>query len=161
MGFAEPLEMQSIDLSYNILRKIEDRTFQNLHNLQTLYLHGNDIEVISSLTFSGLIYLSELDLSQNNIIKMELRSLEENPLTYLNLSYNGITEIDPNTFIDLSELPTLDLSNNKMSTLSETLFNSSSMLKILRLSHNRIEQIEHIVYLSDLIELDFSHNAIL
>lgn len=56
----------------------------------------------------------------------------------LNLSSNGITQLDDDVFKSLSNLATLDLSNNQISELSKNVFESLVNLVTLNLSDNKL-----------------------
>lgn len=63
-------------------------------------------------------------------------------LTKLNLAYNQIAEIEPNTFNELYRLEILFLTGNKLTVLREGTFTGPSSLKTLRIDENPIFMIE-------------------
>ena len=63
-------------------------------------------------------------------------------LTYLNLAYNELTEIEESTFTKLNEVQILDLSGNKLKVLNQNIFkNSQSELKFLNIANNEITEL--------------------
>ena len=62
-----PVQIESLDLSWNQISFVPDHSFSGLINLLRLNLRGNNISTINSQTFSGLSKLRHLDLSDNTV----------------------------------------------------------------------------------------------
>jgi len=62
----------------------------------------------------------------------------EQPISYLNLSYLGLTSLPEGVFSSLSNLEELDLTGNQISILSDKAFEGLSGLTDLNLSNNQI-----------------------
>jgi Leucine-rich repeat (LRR) protein len=87
-------EMESLDLSLNLLSEIENETFIGLQNLNHLNLSSNRIESISSESFKILRKLLTLDLSFNNLVSIEDFTFDTlNLLTDLNINENQLYSI--------------------------------------------------------------------
>lgn len=106
-------ELTFLDLSYNHLVHIPERTFQYQKKLQELHLNHNKIGAISNKTLTGLTSLTVLNLRGNFLdtlddeVFVQLVKLEE-----LNLGANRITKIAPNAFKGLTNLRLLYLDDN-------------------------------------------------
>lgn len=176
-----------IDLSNNLLSKIESWVFYWLDDLNSIKLWSNKISSIETNSFSGLSKLDTLWLNDNllswfnpNIITWSdnLRQLQlgNNQLSNINsgtfrwltglrtihLGWNQITTVDPKTFDWLYDLGVLSLSNNKISTIDSWLFNWLNKLEDLNLSHNNIEKLENWTFswLNKLTHLYLDYNEI-
>lgn len=161
-AFDNSKELIFLDLSNNNLAKLPSQTFRELRYLETLSLANNHIAQINASTLDGLINLKSLDLSQNEIQKIGVEMFDENSLKYLNLSQNGIDEMDDTIFNVLNDLEILDLSCNNISTLSDSLFNSAVALKELYVSNNYLNSIDDLATANfiGLTILDVSKNNI-
>lgn len=62
-------------------------------------------------------------------------------LIYLYLSFNNLSTLDANLFVDLNLLKSLELTNNKISVLHDGCFNGLANLTELNLSYNNLTQI--------------------
>ena len=80
----------TIDLSFNKITEIEDKSFEENSKLENLKLQGNNLSKISKNLFFG----------------------EFNELTELDLSFNGISSIEENAFNNLVALIVIDFSQN-------------------------------------------------
>ncbi|XP_014474409.1 PREDICTED: adhesion G protein-coupled receptor A3 [Dinoponera quadriceps] len=83
-------------------------------------------------------------------------------LIQLDLSKNAIYVIQPDTFVNLTNLKRLDLSKNKINSIGEGCFNGLENLERLDLSQNQISTIDSYAFrkLSNLKRLDLSGNKI-
>ena len=141
---------KSLVISYLQFKKIEVKTNLNYYNnleANQLYYHLKIINLKQILDLRSNLYLTNLDLSNNNIT--EINNLPPN-LTNLNLSNNDIIKIEnlpPN-------LTTLRLSWNRITKIE----NLSPNLTTLNLSYNKITKIENLP--PNLVVLIISNNQI-
>nr|XP_050864570.1 toll-like receptor 7 [Vespula vulgaris] len=127
-----------LDLSYNLLTRIDARMFKDLFFLQILDLRNNSIDYIESNAFLPLYNLHTLELSDNKLRSVGAQLL--NGLFVLNrltLSGNLIASVDPMAFRNCSDLKELDLSGNELTSVPEAL-RDLAFLKTLDLGENRI-----------------------
>lgn len=109
--------------------------------------------------------LERVDLSHNSlpILTFDL-TFGTSKLKYLNLSYNGISDIRKFVIGNISALEVLDLSNNKLSNLNdpEAPFNLPENITQLLLNNNQIYKIDYdkISNLKDLKEIDLRNNQL-
>lgn len=83
--------------------------FNNLHQLQNLYLQNNYLKLLPKNIFKGLTSLYYLDLSFNSLTYIPNRMFPES-LRLLNLANNNLGSVDPYA---LSTLTELDLSGSR------------------------------------------------
>lgn len=128
-------KLQELNLSRNILSKIEPLVFKNNVCLQNLALNFNAIPQIHKDYFSNSSALKFLDLSKNEIFSMQANSfLHCLNLSHLDLKLNKnlkINEINHKSFKGLKNLVTLDLRATGISASEDFgyLAKSTPMLK--------------------------------
>lgn len=101
------------------LPKIDDFAFQSLKCLEHLNLEDNDIPIIRSNMFTGLVNLRYLSLSNSftnlrTLTNETFLSLAHSPLLILNLTKNKISKIGNGSFSCLGHLKVLDLGLNEI-----------------------------------------------
>uniref|UniRef100_A0A4W2IM63 Leucine rich repeats and immunoglobulin like domains 1 n=1 Tax=Bos indicus x Bos taurus TaxID=30522 RepID=A0A4W2IM63_BOBOX len=156
------LERFKRNLSYNKLSEIDPAGFEDLPNLQEVYLNNNELTAIPSLG-SASSHIVSLFLQHNRIRSVEGRQLKAYlSLHVLDLSANNITEIRSTCFPHGLPLTELNLASNRISTLESGAFDGlSRSLLTLRLSKNRITQLPVKAFkLPRLTQLDLNRNRI-
>jgi len=161
--------LKILNMSHCSLTLIENNTLSDCPNLETLDLSDNKIQRMQSKSLSGLVALKYLYLSLNFFAYLPYSALAEvsrslqslhadylglsevgnfstlfgdgflGNLTYLSLGYNGITNIDQNSF-----------------------FNNLKKLQILKLSYTQLRDVpkQAMMNLSSLEEFVFDENPI-
>ena len=130
----------TIDLSFNKITEIEDKSFEKNTKLENLKLQGNKLMKISKDLFSG----------------------EFNELTDLDLSFNGISSIEESAFNNLVALIVIDISQNCLKHLPSELFRKNIQLTHVDLTYNEIKHIDSDLF-SSKVELEFidlAHNQL-
>ncbi|XP_054003277.1 protein artichoke [Hylaeus anthracinus] len=133
--------LEQLDLKYNRLVTLHGRGFRPLRSLMDLSLRGNRLEVLRPDIFQENVRLQRLDLSRNNLAQIpHVTFASTRDLRELYASHNTLTEL-PGSLHSLTALQVLDLSFNKLNILSpETLSSLSSLLE-LKLVRNRIREL--------------------
>lgn len=118
--------LETLDLSYNYVGKLNISTFANLTNLEHLNLGHTNLSNINFGTFFHQKELKSLDISYNNLNKINfdvflpyLKNLES-----LILDGNNLTEMEGLTNSMFPQLTMLSISNNN--------FNCTYLAKLLR-----------------------------
>lgn len=118
--------LETLDLSYNFVGKLNISTFAKLTNLEHLNLGHTNLSNINFGTFFHQKELKSLDISYNNLNKMNfdvflpyLKNLES-----LVLDGNNLTEMEGLTHSMFPQLSVLSISNNN--------FNCTYLAKLLR-----------------------------
>lgn len=132
---------EEIDLSYEKIQitEIEKDTFTGLINLKKLNLSNNSIIRLADNTFKDLGELTELNLSINSInglSKSEFTGLKN--LKILDLSNNFIEEIPNNVFTHIKNIENINLSNNKINIITNRAFYNLTKLNHLDLTKNLV-----------------------
>jgi Leucine-rich repeat (LRR) protein len=150
--------LEYLDLERNSLTTFPSAIF-NLNKLHFLYLTSNAISTVDMLPAS----LKVLSLSSNNFSSIPTEVLSNcTGLSYLNMGYNRILNIESNSFVGWgTELQTLLLRNNKISDLVYGAFNGLDSIKEISLSFNDIHNIHSMVFENvskslKILELSFS-----
>ncbi len=153
---ADLTQLEELNLGFNSITSIDALT--NLTSLNQLRLNDNKLNDIDSLFWSSVKNLQVLDLSNNQLRKIDdLHKLKK--LTTLNLSKNQINDISP--LAQMTTLRELNLSSNQIVNLDENL-KSLTNLEVLDLQKNKITDISELTWLwyTGLRELNLSHNTI-
>ncbi|GAB5568210.1 leucine-rich repeats and immunoglobulin-like domains protein 1 [Prionailurus iriomotensis] len=150
------------NLSYNRLSEIDPAGFEDLPNLQEVYLNNNELTAIPSLGAASSHVVS-LFLQHNKIRSVEGSQLKAYlSLEVLDLSSNNITEIRSACFPQGLHIRELNLASNRIGSLESGAFDGlSRSLVMLRLSKNRITQLPVKAFkLPRLTQLDLNRNRI-
>lgn len=113
-GFSFGAQLEVLNLSSNQLGELWPGTFQNASHLLNLDLSFNPLGWLPAGVFQGLeSSLQTLDLSHTKLTRHT--TMPELPaLILLNLSGNGLEQLQPMDFHGLSSLEILDLSHNAL-----------------------------------------------
>lgn len=125
--------LNTLDISENHLNYIPDNLFNSVINVENLLLSNNLITQIPHL--NNLHQLDSLSLSYNRIEIVS--NIESNTLRILNLEGNTIRQITESSFIYLPMLKELDLSNNKLEYVAPKWALGLENLEQLNLRFNR------------------------
>lgn len=130
--------------------------------VRILDLHGNQISNVTSL--HEFEYLTELDLTCNGVRDIEAGAFKLcTNLEILNLAENSLKQIDNDIFEDLNGLKVLNLSGNLLTNIDEDLFRKYlRSLDTLILKNNRITTIDSYSFfnLNALRILHLEHNEL-
>ena len=125
-----PRRTTDINLFGNLITRIQARTFAHLQACINLDLSNNDIAVIESNVFEGLLRLKKLVLDFNKLTEVrrdmfeDLVSIEE-----LHLANNEISVIESRTFSNMLHLKIFFLHNNALSSLSGNVYDPTDFPK--------------------------------
>lgn len=131
-----------LDLSYCLVRQVDDFALGPLVVLQELNLRGNLLRAVTARWFIADNALKRLDVSSNNVSALQadafvgLSSLEA-----LDLSRNKLSAVPPHAFRGLPSLRNLDLSANALTSMSDGCFSPLVSLQRLNLSDNRLMEL--------------------
>ncbi|XP_064450037.1 leucine-rich repeats and immunoglobulin-like domains protein 1 isoform X7 [Mirounga angustirostris] len=183
-----PAWTRSLNLSYNKLSEIDPAGFEDLPNLQEVYLNNNELTAVPSLgaasshiislflnlasnrigtlesgAFDGLSRsLVMLRLSKNRITQLPMKAFKLPRLTQLDLTRNRIRVIEGLTFQGLDSLEVLKLQRNNISKLTDGAFWGLSRIHVLHLENNGLVEVSRgwLYGLSALHQLHLSSNSI-
>ncbi|XP_023032241.1 chaoptin isoform X2 [Drosophila willistoni] len=136
-----------------------------LSQLIWLGLDNNNLKTISNESFSQMRELSYINLSFNQL-KMLPKGLFQpdihSHLVEIELSYNALEHLAPQTFHNLGDLQTLNLQSNHLKSIARHAFHNLEFLRYIDLSHNRLTNISHAAFtiLPNLAALDLMHNQL-
>lgn len=89
--FIDISSLTTLDLSYNLIRKIQRRSFENFPNLSWLSLSHNRIHSMHEQVFSSNMLLHQLDLSNNDIDTVKSSMLPSDITTLdIDVRYNKL-----------------------------------------------------------------------
>ncbi|XP_068209067.1 toll-like receptor Tollo [Palaemon carinicauda] len=160
--FRNLTNLQVLKLQQNMIDSISDNTFRGLFRLHTLILTDNRLKVINDKAFRGLIELRVLRLDNNEVFSIDSNALQNSTgLQELQISQNHLQDV-PILLKSLTTLKTLDLSGNHVSVLSNNSFVGLHNVSVLKLAANEIDNITKNVFvnLPSLQVLDLARNNI-
>ncbi|KAJ3599671.1 hypothetical protein NHX12_033627 [Muraenolepis orangiensis] len=161
--YATPLLM-SVKLSSNNLSTIPVEVFGPLQAcLKQIFLHENQLELISAEMLTGLTKLELLDLNSNRISRLDAGVFHNlSSLIFLNLGSNALRELPPAIFHSLYSLRHLLLYNNQLKVLEADIFSHLAELVELKIHNNRIARLAPKVFwsLGNLVILTLSSNQL-
>ncbi|XP_069499976.1 platelet glycoprotein Ib alpha chain isoform X2 [Ambystoma mexicanum] len=125
---------------------------------EILLLNFNNLKTISTSSLGGFPGLTELDLSNNDLSKLD--TSQPLPLEELNLSNNSLTQL-PN-ISNFKKLTKLFLAHNSIAVVPDDGFSGLDQLKEIDLQRNRIAFLSDQVFedLQYLESLDLSYNEL-
>nr|XP_049700792.1 leucine-rich repeat-containing protein 70-like isoform X2 [Helicoverpa armigera] len=177
-----------LDLSYNLLTYLQEDFFENLYNLRKLYLQGNKLTFLGDqysnhlknldylnlccsnlstldISLKSLTNLTEIDLSNNNLEKVDLFDLKS--LEAIDLSHNNIEEVMFDEFKEFANLREINFGYNKLKNIFASDDNlvtkvSKPLVKV-QFDHNNISHIDRgfFTFFSHISLLDLSHNILI
>lgn len=166
--------IEILSLKFCSIERIEPFAFEGLdRSLKELYLDGNLMEEIPSKALLSIKFkqLKILSLAQNRIKVINHDSFSSNLMTKrnlntlikLDLSYNGLKEINPAAFLNLNNsLKTLKLQNNEINSFNLRFLSYLSSLVELNLAFNVITGLPEntFIQLNKLEVLELQGNSI-
>ncbi|XP_041665330.1 toll-like receptor 13 [Cheilinus undulatus] len=133
-----PRDAHTLQLSHNLIRRINKNDFGNMSQLSFLSLDGNFISHVDDGSFVHLVSLKELRMADNQL-----------------------THLKSNIFQGLSNLTELDLTNNSFNFFDNSAFHFLTSLQTVILDFNRLKKvtdIQQILNLPHIEELSIADN---
>ncbi|CAD6228677.1 GSCOCG00006494001-RA-CDS [Cotesia congregata] len=155
--------LAKLHLAYNHLQELGEGTFQHLYNLTHIDLSNNIIERIDNGAFVGLINLYELNLKGNRLTNFAGESFNTGTgLQIIDLSDNAISYISPTAFVIHPRLRILKLNGNRFARFPSEFIKPLQFLEMIDLSENALKNIGEFAFsqMTRLRELDLSNNKI-
>ena len=135
-------DIHFLNLSNNHIRSVPMTTFLKYNFLTNLDLSYNDITVIENLAFHPLNRLRVLNLSHNPSLQLDTGEIFKglNNLQSLSVSHCFLTKLPENVLERLPELHEADFSHNNLTTINVTVC-GKEMLQKLNLAANHIDEL--------------------
>lgn len=179
-------KVTSIDLSENDLVEIPEGLFDNMTNLQYVYLNtnklislpkdlfknnkhiewinlrANNLTSVSQDDFSGLAELKYLELDNNDIITIEAGALDgDTGLQQIGLSGNMLRALPDKLFAEKKALDFINIADNQFETLPECINDAKALRKLIAYN-NLLTDITAVDYsqMENLAEVNFMKNYI-
>ena len=144
-GLFNSLKMlRGLYLSVQTINEIQPgNVFNDLSNLERLYLHENDIKHLEADVFMGLTRLTVLYLRHNHLTELHYSLFEDLTQVYfISLNDNLIRKLPSQLFKSGVRLQVLNLANNNLTTLESDIFQTCEALESLDLRGNDLKWID-------------------
>ena len=148
--FLKTFDGTNYDYYKGLVTRLGERVFANMSTLETLLLGANQISTFGVNTFYGMTALNRLEFgcpgsipgSCNRISEITSNTFEGlTRLSYLDLNYNLIVTIHPDSFRSMTYLTLLALDGNLISNISSQVFFGLTALQVLNLRYNKLDTI--------------------
>ncbi len=158
-------QLKDLDLSFNLIKSVDDGDFSNLPRLKDLDLSSNEIESVSETAFQNSTQLQKINLSKNKVSSLKSDTFRGALRLLLDLSYNNLTDMPRGIFERkqrVMQLQYLDLSYNSFRRIPVDVLQSQYFnLDTLKIAHNRIHDIPSDAnILVNIKEIDLSYNPL-
>ncbi|XP_030764433.1 toll-like receptor 3 [Sitophilus oryzae] len=122
---------ENLDLSFNKIKTVEIDT--NIVNLNLSYNNIIDINITGNIHF--------LNASHNNLTSV--RGLNNRNIERLDLSFNNISEMEPNSFFHTTKLRYINIQHNYVINMPSNIFLNLTSLEYLDISFNLFSRYQH------------------
>ena len=152
--------LEEFNIDFNRLTFLPEKIFQSNERLRTLSIQGNDLNVLTNLSFFALKKLQNLNLARN---RLQFNSIDEPfrnliSLKILNLDRNFPMNLTSKSFVGLSTtLEDLSMQNCRLNSL-EKLFDNFKNLQRLKFSSNQLKTFPTEIKFDALISIDLQRN---
>ncbi|KAF7283031.1 hypothetical protein GWI33_001562 [Rhynchophorus ferrugineus] len=153
-------QIRRMDISKSRIENLKQKAFMGLIFLEELDLSDNLIKSVYPGTFNGTKKITKINLSRNKISILSDKGFAElMHLRQLLVSHNSIEAVADTAFEGVYNLEELDLSYNRIGNISSKLSNLTS-LQVLNLNNNKLTRIDRwdLYNLTKLTSLDLSNN---
>ena len=145
--------VRRLNLAYNKLKKLNFQAFDKVGTLVHLKLdmsHNkmNNLRSNRTTNFPTSSNIMDLDLSWNNISMIETGFFDpvQNVLKVLNMSHNGLTQVNENNVGSLRKLFSIDLSYNRLTEVEKSTFFHTKRLYAVYLSYNNLTKLDQSLF---------------
>lgn len=154
------VNLQTLDISGNLVQEIEEHSFHGLKKMEEIILNSNRLKHLSQTIFASQKQMKYIDLSRNEfkvLPKMIFSNLTK--LDTLLLNDNHLQVIDVETLNRSTNIKCIELSRNNITELN---FPLPFWFEIINLGYNMINQIPRYRFSgwNNLVELNLTHNRI-
>ncbi|XP_065207374.1 uncharacterized protein kek5 [Planococcus citri] len=146
-GFSD--EIQSLVLDYTEIRTLKNDAFKQagLINLQKISMKYCNIHDIEKNAFAGLGIVIEIDLSGNQIRRLDPKLfVATEKLRHVYLNNNSIEKLDDGLFADLKFLQTVEFEENQISHIGYKAFDNIPQLKNVKLNSNQLSHLNKRIF---------------
>ena len=135
--------VEVLDLSYNNITELNNKSFENYKHLHILKIGKNNISLIESGSFEHLTTLTILVLDKNKITTLPSFLFARNyHLCNIYLAHNKLTEIPNSAFQLAKNLSYINLKSNLIRKLNFEGFSRKSFVELLDLSRNKFSSLQ-------------------
>ncbi|KAL1132779.1 hypothetical protein AAG570_010731 [Ranatra chinensis] len=155
-------DVEILDLSYNLITKIDASHLGDLNKLTSCNLSHNAISDVTRGAFARNTVLRSLNLNYNKLRKIDANSFRGMRfIRRLYMSDNEISDVGRGTFASVSRIGTIDLARNKIKNIDFQMFSQLQYVELIDVSDNQVTEIQKQSFKDlYLVHINLSHNAI-
>lgn len=154
--------IEILDVSKNIIGKLNSNPFRHLNKLKILNVSDTSLSISNDSPFEPITTLLSLDISQNNLDHTTLTALSRtlNRLQYFYAAYCQIQNPDDIIRNLRSSLVELNVAGNQIRTMRTEKLQNFINLVILDISSNELHEIDFQLTLTQLEHLNLNDNEL-
>lgn len=138
--FVRAAKLDTLQLEYNRIERIEDYALKGLDRLLTISLNSNYVTIIGRYTFAGSPNLQQIDLSNNDVYNIEQGAFDLPRLKSVSLGGNHLKTLPNGLFDQAPLLATFDINDNNFHTVPEAFFGDNA-IDNLDMSWNPLDEV--------------------
>lgn len=136
-GVLRGMRLWELNLSHNLIEKVEAEAFQDLRHLRLLDLSHNSLTALSKRVFADLPFLRVLNLDFNQLVYFPFDAFSRVPhLRKLTLTSNRLSYLKPGSLVSLRGVNFFSLRNNMLQSVAVNVAEEMPSLKFLDVSGN-------------------------
>ena len=154
--------LRRLYLSDNRISDIGRGTFGAVTRIGTIDLARNLLQKIDFQMFHELNLCEHIDVSDNQITRIEKAAFKDIYLARVNISYNQLELVEAGAFVNCANLTFLDFSHNKLTGFPRTAFDATTYPFELRLEYNQLTNLSQVPFefMSGIAILNVSFNQL-
>lgn len=156
-----PKTTGQLQILHSDLRSIPANAFSQAPQIQSVYIRFSTIENVSSLAFTNLHNISDIEFQRNNITRFETSAFLNLNVSSLTISENSIDVIQSRAFSSLKANDQIVCSSNNIGELSTASFSDVRETKTFQFQTNVVDVVRENCFtkFSSIEMFDFSNNA--
>lgn len=139
----EEIYLRNLYISYSDVEELMPGDFNGARGLAYLYIsHNEKLRTVHGDAFLGLVNVTTLDISRNNITDIRSRAFSSlGKVQQIDVSWNAVRTLPSGVFAGLKKLRSLDMSRNNVSTIPPDVFKETDAVTDINFDKNALTNI--------------------
>ncbi|XP_062595318.1 leucine-rich repeat and fibronectin type-III domain-containing protein 5-like [Saccostrea cucullata] len=158
-----PKRTAQLQILYSNLSSIPQNAFSQSPEIKSVYVRFSNVGIISSLAFTSLLNLSDIEFQRNNITRFESFAFSNMNVSSISIMYNNVDIIESHALAIIKADDQIVCSNNFIGELQTASFSDVKKTKLFQFQNNTIEIVRENCFtnFSSIRSFDFSNNHFL